>query len=71
MFESLNSSLDPAVNPWAKSVVKVVIPKTGPATVFTWTEGPKLRAYCPEWISISPAVIATATLFFSGIEAIL
>ena len=35
LLVSLNSTLDPAVKPCAKSVVNVVIPKTGPATVFT------------------------------------
>ena len=35
LLESLNSTLDPAVKPCAKSVVNVVIPETGPATVFT------------------------------------
>ena len=71
LLVSLNSTLDPAVKPCAKELVKVVIPNTGPATEVTWTDGPKFNRYCPEWISVSPAVIAIETWFLEGIEAIL
>ena len=35
LLVSLNSTLDPAVKPCAKELVKVVIPNTGPATEVT------------------------------------
>ena len=62
----------PFTNPWAEEQVNVDTPLTdSKLSDAIATAGPKFIAYCPAKNEVSPPVLAIATVFVPGTDAIL